>query len=649
MVFKVVDKIIEFLKIPIFFILFAYLALWAYANLGGSDYLFHIKAGEYIVTHNSVPSEDVFSFTMEGKKWVDHEWLYQVLIHSLYKGLGLDGLFLLKVIIFSLAFFILSLVILKTDWIFGFPLIFYGLQISTQRFILRPDNFSFLFLILFLLPFIFKKRKLLFALPLIQILWVNIHGFFFFGPAILGIYLLAKKIKPDNQNNDFYNTVKIVFLLTLGACFISPHPISAVTYPFKILLDIFSGNQKIFYESIQELQSPLKHISRSYLFIGYLIFAVVYLSFYKNTNFFLLILSGVMALFCLNSMRNLYFFVPLGIAIFADRHKYVKDFFLTRLLKEKGFIFLRWGFVIFSIIISVNLFQRVKKIPKYGRSYITEDNKLEIKSLFLSRDPRVFPENIINFINNNELPQRMFNNFNLGAPLIFSSFPKRKVFIDGRSELYGKEFFSLYRNVLKRDKKSIDYILDKYKIEGFMISYFRNKTPTSLIKAVHKRGFKCVYFGTDGIIFVDTGFLSRTPALKKHLVNFRTVKFKKIDLINEIKLNRPSIEGYSKKAYILYMLNYPNTSRRYLDEILRINPNHAGSHHILAKIYYDGNDYQKAFIHCRRSLNIDRSFTKAKNLLARIYIKTGNNDSARELLDKLKIDFDNFLGKMKNE
>lgn len=642
MVLRIVNKFVEFLKIPIFFILFAYLALWAYANLGGSDYLFHIKAGEYITTQHSVPDKDVFSFTMEGKKWVDHEWLYQVIIYSLYDNLGLNGLFLLKIFIFTSAFFILSVIVLKTDWIFGFPLLFYGLQISTKRFILRPDNFSFLFLIIFLLPFIFKKRKLLFLLPLLQILWVNIHGFFFFGPIILGVYLLSEKIRPDKETEDFCKTVKKVFFLSLAACFITPHPMSTITYPINILFGVFLGGQKIFYNFIQELQSPLKHLNKTYIFMGYLIFNAVYLCFRKNAKYFLLILSVLFGLFCLNSLRNLYFFVPIGIAVFADRHEYVKDFFTRKLVKEKGFMLLQWGAIIFSISICFMLFGKIKTIPHYGRAYITKDNKVEIGSLFFAQDERVFPKDIIDFIEKNELPQNMFNNFNIGAPILFSSFPQRKVFIDGRTELYGKEFFQEYIDVLNCKKEAIGNIIEKYNLEGFIISYFRNKTPVSLIKPIHDRGYKCVYFGTDGIIFVSNKWLKKTPSLKRQVINFNTVKFKEISLIKEVGLTRPSVEGHFKKAYILYMLNYLKPSEKYLHRVLEINPNHAKSYYILSKIEYKEGNYSRAFIYCRKSLIFDSSKKGVKKLLAKIYIKTGEGFLAKDLLSKLNIDFDKF-------
>jgi hypothetical protein len=39
------------------------------------DLYWHLKTGEYIVSHGMLPHTDVFSHTMLGADWVLHEWL----------------------------------------------------------------------------------------------------------------------------------------------------------------------------------------------------------------------------------------------------------------------------------------------------------------------------------------------------------------------------------------------------------------------------------------------------------------------------------------------------------------------------------------------------------------------------------------------
>ena len=47
-----------------------------------SDYFWHIKAGDYIF-HNGILKKDVFSWSVNGKYWMSHEWLFDLLIYSL--------------------------------------------------------------------------------------------------------------------------------------------------------------------------------------------------------------------------------------------------------------------------------------------------------------------------------------------------------------------------------------------------------------------------------------------------------------------------------------------------------------------------------------------------------------------------------------
>ena len=46
------------------------------------DYLWHIKAGEYIF-HHGLLKKDIFSWIIPGKYWMSHEWLFELIIYSL--------------------------------------------------------------------------------------------------------------------------------------------------------------------------------------------------------------------------------------------------------------------------------------------------------------------------------------------------------------------------------------------------------------------------------------------------------------------------------------------------------------------------------------------------------------------------------------
>jgi len=634
---KTIQTILRLLKMPALFIFFAYVVLSACYNLAGADHFFHTKVGEYITTHKTIPEQDVFSFTMNGKAWVDHEWLYQVLVYKLHHSLGLEGFFVLRIIIFSLIFFLLATMVLRANWLFGFPLLVYGLQLSLSRFTMRPDNLSLLFLAVFLLPFVFKKKKLLFILPFIQLLWVNIHGFFFLGPLVLLVYLIFSRFNKIKEDQLFYNRVKKVFIFSILACFVTPQPIATVSYPFGVIKDILSGNQGLFYKYIQELERPLANIGMHREFFGYIIFTFICLLFFKNTNWFYLILGLLMLGFSLNSLRNMYFFMPVAIAIFVDRFPMIKEVISEKLLRKRGFLLLEICLVIYAVNLCVPMVKKVKNFPKLGQARITSDGKLVKESIFLSRDLIAYPKEMIDFIETQKLPERMFNSFNVGAAMIFNFFPQRQVFIDGRAEVYGREFFSQYRDIITANEEVFDKIVEKYQIEGFVLSYFRN-TPPPVIKLLAKKGFECVYFGQKGIIFVSRSFLNNNPKLKAYRVNFGSIALRKPDLLKEVKFEKPHLKGYFNMADILHMLGFNKKSKEYLEEILRIAPSHSESLYLLSLVAYEDKNYSQAFILCRKSLLFNPS-DKAHRLLAKIYLKTNNTEGAQKITKSLKIDF----------
>ena len=55
------------------------------------DYWWHLRTGHLIVDKLAIPTTDPFSFTLEGKHWVAHEWLSEVIIYGT-QSLGGYGL-----------------------------------------------------------------------------------------------------------------------------------------------------------------------------------------------------------------------------------------------------------------------------------------------------------------------------------------------------------------------------------------------------------------------------------------------------------------------------------------------------------------------------------------------------------------------------
>ena len=192
-----ISKILIILSLGIFLFLLFY-----HKAIETEDVWLHLNTGRWIVNHLQVPHEDKFPFASERTPYVCHEWLASSLIYLAYKAEGFAGLklyrslfFLFSIAIFflysfrRLPFSLLALLIL---------LMSYGLF---QRCLLRPEIFNLLFVQVFLIVlFSYEKspsRWKLFILPLISVLWLNLHmmGAFIYGGMTIFIFLLSALTK----------------------------------------------------------------------------------------------------------------------------------------------------------------------------------------------------------------------------------------------------------------------------------------------------------------------------------------------------------------------------------------------------------------------------------------------------------------------
>jgi hypothetical protein len=61
-----------------------------------SDLFWHLAAGRWIFEQGEIPRFDPFRFTSGGAPWVDHEWLFQIVVRGVEVVAGLDGLIALR-------------------------------------------------------------------------------------------------------------------------------------------------------------------------------------------------------------------------------------------------------------------------------------------------------------------------------------------------------------------------------------------------------------------------------------------------------------------------------------------------------------------------------------------------------------------------
>src|SRR5262249_44046935 len=78
--------------------LYAIAALIALQPVGEFDTWWHLRTGQWIVEHGSVPATDPFTSYGQGKERVAYSWLFGRLLFGLHSALGLPGIVLYRVV-----------------------------------------------------------------------------------------------------------------------------------------------------------------------------------------------------------------------------------------------------------------------------------------------------------------------------------------------------------------------------------------------------------------------------------------------------------------------------------------------------------------------------------------------------------------------
>ena len=160
------------------------------------DFWWHLRTGQLIDQTQEIPNADPFSFTANAKQWVTHEWLSEFFIFELFKlgGYGLLIFIFSGIITASFLFAYLRCSKESKPYIAGFALLL-GAITSAPIWGVRPQMFTLLFTSIFLFLLDRYRRngnfKTLIPIPLITILWVNLHAGYIIGIAIEIIYIFG--------------------------------------------------------------------------------------------------------------------------------------------------------------------------------------------------------------------------------------------------------------------------------------------------------------------------------------------------------------------------------------------------------------------------------------------------------------------------
>ena len=181
------------------------------------DIWWHLKTGQIIAFTHSVPHTDPFSWSMGGSPWVAHEWLSELVMYGLFAAGGFPLLVLFFGCLSALAFLLASLTSDAPIFPAGLAA-FIGAVGAATVFGPRPQIFSILLASVFF--YVLEKRRWLWALVPLTVIWVNLHGGFAVGLGIILLYSVGALLEGDRRSSARF---ALLFLACLAVVPINPH------------------------------------------------------------------------------------------------------------------------------------------------------------------------------------------------------------------------------------------------------------------------------------------------------------------------------------------------------------------------------------------------------------------------------------------
>lgn len=164
------------------------------------DFWYHVAFGREALQNGSIPRVDLFTHTASGRPWISSGWLPDIVLHLLYRSMGTAGPIFLVAGCIAAGALLTYLVAIRFHGGGGHiaAVLLIALLASYPRFNPRPDIFSQLLIIPMVLLLTctergvrdgtFSRDKLLWLLPLLIIIWANLHALFFLGILVVVFY-----------------------------------------------------------------------------------------------------------------------------------------------------------------------------------------------------------------------------------------------------------------------------------------------------------------------------------------------------------------------------------------------------------------------------------------------------------------------------
>ncbi|MBI2042638.1 MAG: tetratricopeptide repeat protein [Candidatus Nealsonbacteria bacterium] len=576
----------------------------------------HIQNGRTLLETRDILTTNFYSYTNPDFSFINHHWLSGVIFNFLHSFFGFGGLVVFKIIVLTAAFALVFLAAVKKAnfWLvalFSLP----TMLILKERAELRPEIFSYLFTAIFIYFLIgFEKNpagKRIFWLIPLQILWVNLHSFFFVGILLTAGFLLEKIL----LNLKDFKKLALLLIMLIAACFINPNGIKGALY----FLDIF-GNYGFRVAENQSL-SAVKDMYwwdisiQIFLPLAYLL-AFSFLLNIKQRPIFYFVSGLGAAIASFLVIRGLPLFALIFLPaiafnfnkIFLGIKNHFGNFFdkAMALLLAIILVYAGWALHKTSVISTAAPQERGAGLVEHTNGAIT-------------------------FFKENNLKGPIFNDYNVGSYLIYYLFPEEKVFVDNRPEAYPAAFFqNIYYPILQQEEKWREAEAEyDFNVIFFSPQNLGNEEGIFLINRLSDPAWPLIYADAYSVIL-----LKNTPENEDMIKKFQITRDNINEKINPL-LASDKIADRVAAINLFLAMGREDLLVPALQNILEKWPTYSGGWLLLgqlASMQEDEESLKSAISFMQKAIDLGEKTSEAYTYLGLTYFRTGQFEKSEQAL-----------------
>ena len=565
-----------FLMALFFLIVIGYFIAWP-IMMTDTDLWYHLSGGRYFWQNGTILRDALFSYVQPQKDWYNYYWLFQVIIYKIFQWSGYYGLIALRCILYCLTAFFICLFFVRrhanrTQLLLGLSLfVACAIIILFRELTVRPHLFSYLFIIVFLYILEFKQNKI-WLLPIMGILWSNIHGIeypvmFLIVFAYLGeIYwqeFRKKQVFWQAGKKEKWFLISVFYTI-----FITPGIIELVQTPFSVSF------QSAAYQHLYVVELLPIPLQKYFIFTPTSVIGAI--SSLENIIFFLVMASLLMGLWK-RKLRISHAVLFIGAVLLLAKHaRFTYEFTLLSipLLRHTAVIFSEKDWlprrvvnlalpavvVLFPLLIFYNM---LGNRPVYPFSQTN------------------LPTGVVRFLNE-YVPGggKILNEANTGGYLPWALSPKFKIFMDMQMTIFSDLDFAIASNAFF-NTNTFKAFIQKY--DPSFISISLNRPHFKNIIADYQQ-FVPVFFDQAELLYINKSHYEEL-AERYQLKAIDPYHYAEVIYANE------SAENLSKIF---------SEASRMLDQ----DPENYRAHHILSSIFVVRRQYDKALSHAEAIIRI---------------------------------------------